>query len=146
MSVENRALPEKQPDSVSRRFGPITGRAGCIIANALEVAIRNGVLECVVESNASPDQLPTQHDRRHAAIVSLVFSQQDRFSRFQCSTAVLRYACGTHRRIRVDIGKTMANLERVLAAEKDADRPPIPAPVVSFLLSRRVVGKDFRLS
>ena len=110
----------------------ITLRYRNTLARIEEICICDDMLECAVDAAGPPDEMPTAHDRDHAAVVSFVASQQPQFSHLKCSTAILLYRNHTRRRISIDLNRANQMCDR---ASQSANRlrQPIPAALVGFL-------------
>lgn len=117
-----------------RICGPATANHEGVVAKAREIWISDGAFECTIDAAGPQKELPTQHDRDHANVASLIFSHRKDLSALRCEYAVLRYHNGVHRRVTVSIKRA----KRLIRLLNQRDRPQpldLPAPLVSFLVS-----------
>ena len=119
------ALPRLVATGITLRYGNIRARAE-------EIWVLDDTLECVIDGAGPPGELPTAHDRDHAAVVSFLASQQPQFSSLRCTTALLHYRNSTRRGISVDLDRAKAMCDRASSSSHKL-RQPIPAALVGFL-------------
>lgn len=119
------ALPRLVATGITLRYGNIRARAE-------EIWVLDDTFECVIDGAGPPDEMPTEHDRYHAGVVTFLASQQPQFSHLKCSTASLLYRNHTRRRISIDLNRANQMCDR---ASQSANRlrQPIPAALVGFL-------------
>lgn len=121
------ALPRQVATGIKLRYRNI-------LARPEQIWILDDAFECVVDAAGPPNELPTAHDRNHAAVVSFLASQQPQFLNLRCPTALLLYRNNTRRRISIDLNLAKEMCDRASQSARRL-RQPIPAPLVGLLYS-----------
>lgn len=113
-----------------------TFRFANVIARAAEIWLLDNLVECTINAAGPGNEMPTMHDRDHAAVVSFVVSSQQQYSNLGCKTALLAYRDGTRRRIRINLKRAAAMCRRA-GQTPIQERSPIPAPLVGLFFVKR---------
>ena len=130
----------RRRDACSHRLsGPTKVEWHGVIAKCLEVWIESGDMVCVVESALPLRDMPTQHDRTHASVISFVMQQQSWLKSYKCRFAILRDEHGYSARIPVNMKHANRILTEIGRAKPNSGvcRTPLPSPLCGFLSKQR---------